>query len=44
MGKKNGILKELKNDKLLNGVFKFFGSHIKLTLDEKLNLFEREMV
>ncbi|CDW89787.1 UNKNOWN [Stylonychia lemnae] len=44
MGKKSDALKELKSDKLLNKAFKLYGSHLTLTLEEKLNLFERELI
>ena len=35
---------EIKKDKLLNSVFNLYGFQVKLSLEEKLNLIERELV
>eukprot|EP00347_Sterkiella_histriomuscorum_P014629 403360151 len=44
MGFKVDFLKEIKKDKLLNQTFNLYGYQIRLTFEEKLNLFERELV
>lgn len=44
MGVKNNHLLDLKEDKVLNRVFNLFNFQIKLQVEEKLNLFERELV
>lgn len=35
---------EVKDDELLNRTFNFYNSHIKLSMEEKLNVVEREIV
>lgn len=44
MGVKHNHLLDLKEDKVLNRVFSLYNFQIKLQVEEKLNLFERELV